>query len=285
MKNYMHFLRPFAIAAGAAVYGAGISLFIQPAKMVPGGISGIAIIVGSLTGIRVGTLTFLMNIPLMAIALIKFGKGFFGGTLFSLALSSAAIDFFARFEAAGQDPISGALAGGTLTALGLGIIMRCGSTTGGADIIVKLIKQKKPYLKTGGIFLALDSAVALCSGAVFGGRESVIYSMLTICVCAAALNYVLYGADEAKLLLVVCSNRGEVTKALVDELGVGVSLVDTVGGYTGKERAMLVCAVRKQNLYRAKRLIYSHDRSAFMIVTSATAIYGEGFKSYEDSEL
>lgn len=284
-RGFLRITRIVIILIASAIMGAGISLFTAPGGLVPGGVSGIAIIISRLTGIKVGTLSFIINIPLLVIAYIKFGRKFFADTLFALAASSVAINIFAEFPPVTSDIMACALSGGALISLGLGIIMRCGSTTGGSDIVVKLIKQRYTYVKTGELFMVLDSAVAITSGFVFGNWYAVIYSMLTIVVSAFTLNIVLYGSDEAKLLFIVCDNCEEVVNALVDELGVGVSLINAVGGYTRIDKHIIMCAVRKQNLYKAKELIYSFDRSAFMIVSSATAIYGVGFKSYEDSEL
>lgn len=285
MQGFFKITRIAIILIAAAIMGAGISLFTVPGGLVPGGVSGVAIIISRLTGMRVGTLSIIINIPLLAAALIRFGRKFFADTLFALVASSLAIDLFARLPAPTDDIIACALAGGALISLGLGIIMRCGSTTGGSDIVVKLIKQRFTYIKTGALFMTLDGVVALSSGFVFGNWYAVIYSMLTIVVSAFTLNLVLYGADEAKLLFIVCDNCDQVVNTLVDELGVGVSLINAVGGYTRVNKHIIMCAVRKQNLYKAKELIYSCDRAAFMIVSSATAIYGLGFKSYEDSEL
>lgn len=278
-------LRAAAILAGSVLYGMGTGLFIENGRMVPGGINGISIIICSVTGWRVGALSFLLNIPLLAAALRLFGRGFFLGTLYTLAASSFFIDLFAGLEPVTNDRTLCAFAGGTLLAVGLGIIIRCGASTGGVDIIVKFIKSKRPYLKTGAIFMAFDSVVALASGTVLGGWESVIYSMLTICICAAALNLVLYGPDEARLLLIVCNKSDEVVKALTVGLGAGASVLKASGGYTGSERAVVMCAVRNTALFRAKELVSECDGEAFIIVTPAAAIYGEGFKSYEDSEL
>lgn len=282
---FYHAARFFVIILSAAAVGAGISLFLTPAGLVPGGVSGISIIINKLTGIKVGTLSFVINIPLLIIALYKFGARFFADTLFSIAACSAATNIFDEIRPVTYDEIACALAGGALSAVGIGIIMRCGSTTGGSDIIVKLIKQKFAYIKTGVIFFILDSAVAFLSGVVFGDWRIVIYSLLTITVSGFTMNTVLYGSDEAKLLFVVCNNCDKVVNALVEGLEAGVSTIDAVGGYTHSGRKIVMCAIRKQNLYKAKQLIYSCDRTAFMIVSSATAIYGMGFKSYEDSEL
>lgn len=284
-RDLLRIIRILIILIASAVMGAGISLFTVPGGLVPGGVSGIAIIISRLTGLKVGTLSIIINIPLLAAAYIKFGRRFFADTLFALVASSAAIDIFAKLPPLTDDILACALAGGSLISLGLGIIMRCGSTTGGSDIVVKLLKRRFTYIKTGALFMTLDGMVVAVSGLVFGNWHAVIYSMLTIVVSSFTLNIVLYGADEAKLLFIVCDNYEDVINTLVDELEVGVSLINAVGGYTRIEKYIVMCAVRKQNLYKAKQLIYSCDSSAFMIVSSATAIYGMGFKSYEDSEL
>lgn len=279
------FIRIFYIIIGSVAVGIGVSLFVSPNNLVPGGVTGVAIVLSKLIGRGVGTIAFLLNIPIMILALWKFGRAFFLWTLTALFASSVAIDAFSVISPLTNDPVIASLAGGGLIAIGVGVIFRTGATTGGIDVIVRLIKLKKPYMKTGNVFLITDGLIAVVSGFVLKNPENAIYSLLTIAVAAAVMNFVLYGADEARLLIIICENEKEVTNALVTELGVGVSIVQGRGGFSDREKSVLISAVKNQSFYRARQLVSQADSRAFVIVSSASAIYGEGFKDIKNTEI
>ncbi len=279
------FLRVLRILLGSLSLGAGVSLFVSPNELVPGGVTGLAIMINSFLPVGVGSITFLVNIPLLFVAYKHFGKAFFTNTLFALTASSAAIDLFAVMKPVTNDLVIASLAGGGLVASGVGIIFRNGATTGGVDIVVRLLKQRFPHIKTGNVFLMVDGTIAILGGLVFRNPELSIYSLLTIGVSSAVLNFVLYGADEAKLMIIITPDPTAVKNALVTKLGAGVSLIKATGGFSGEEKGVLVCAVRNQSFYKAKELVGKADSRAFLIVSSATAIYGEGFKAIDIEEI
>lgn len=279
------FIRIFQTIFGSVAVGVGVSLFVSPNNLVPGGVTGVSILLSKLTGGSVGAIAFLLNIPIMALALWKFGLAFSLRTTAALALSSTAIDAFSLFSPLTDDPVIASLAGGGLVAIGVGVIFRAGATTGGIDVIVRLIKLRKPHLKTGNVFLITDGLIAIASGFVLKNPENVVYSLLTIAVAAAVMNFVLYGADEARLLIIICEREKEVIYALVSGLGAGVSLLEGRGGFSGKAKSVLISAVRNQNFHKAKQLISEADSRAFVIVSSASAIYGEGFKDIKIDEI
>lgn len=279
------FIRLFQILIGSVAMGVGVGMLISPNSLVPGGVTGVAIVISKLAKTGVGSVVFLLNIPIMLLALWKFGRAFFLWTLTALSASSAAIDFFSAYGALSYDPVIASLAGGGLVAIGVGTIFRSGATTGGIDVIVRLIKLKIPYMKTGNVFLITDGLIAIASGFVLKSPERVIYSLLTIAVSAAVMNFVLYGADEARLLIIICENEKEVTNALVTELGVGVSIVQGRGGFSDSAKSVLISAVKNQSFHRAKQLVSEADSRAFVIVSSASAIYGEGFKDIKNTEI
>lgn len=279
------FLRILRILLGSLSLGAGISLFVSPNGIVPGGVTGLAIMINRFLPVGVGSITFLVNIPLLYVAYRRFGKRFFSNTLFALAASSISIDLFAIIKPVTTDLVLAALAGGGLVALGVGTIFRNGATTGGVDIVVRLLKQKFPHIKTGNVFLMVDGAIAVLSGLVFKNPELSIYSLLAIGVSSAVLNFVLYGADEARLMIIITQNPSDVKNVLVTKLGAGVSLIKATGGFSGEEKGVLICAVRNQSFYKAKDMVSEADSRAFLIVSSATAIYGEGFKAIDIEEM
>lgn len=271
------------IAAASIFYGIGISLFLDPNNLASGGITGISIIVNRVTGIETGTVAFLLNIPIMIIGWWKFGGKFMLSTIFAIIMTSGFINYFSRFDKATDDLFLAAVAGGGLIAVSIGIIFKAGATTGGADIIVRLIKLKYRHMKTGGVFLIMDMLVVAASLLVFKNIGSALYAAVAVIVCSYTMDIVLYGTDEAKLFYVISKTgekEEEIVKELLLKLDVGATYLEACGTYSGKRRRVILCAVRKQQLPMAKEIVRTIDDGAFMIVTSASEILGEGYKSH-----
>lgn len=271
------------IAAASVFYGIGIALFLDPNNLASGGITGISIIVNRVTGIETGTVAFLLNIPIMIIGWWKFGGKFMLSTIFAIIMTSGFINYFSQFDQITDDLFLAAIAGGGLIAVSIGIIFKAGATTGGADIIVRLIKLKYRHMKTGGVFMIMDMLVVAASLLVFKNIESALYAAVAVIVCSYTMDIVLYGTDEAKLFYVISKTgekEEEIVKELLLKLDVGATYLEACGTYSGKRRRVILCAVRKQQLPRAKEIVRTIDDGAFMIVTSASEILGEGYKSH-----
>ena len=184
------------ITFGCVLYAAGFSLFLEPADIAAGGVSGIAVIATHLwNSIDGGTVIFLLNLPLLIVGSAVFGGRFFFGTVWATAVSSAMISFAEHFvyPPVGDDRYFCAILGALLTGIGMGIIFRCHATTGGTDIVVHLIQRKIPNIKAGYIFLLVDAAVVLASGVVFESAATIFYSALALTANTLVLNLTLYG--------------------------------------------------------------------------------------------
>lgn len=268
------------ITFAAFTYAMAVSLFIDPNNMAPGGVTGIAIIISRIVPIETGTLIFLLNIPILLFAIWKFGMKFAISTIYALSLISVFTNILSVCEAATHDTMLAALAGGALTAFSIGLIMRSGATTGGMDIIVKWLRLKLPYLKTGVLFLLADVIIVSMSGIVFRDIEAALYAAIAVIVSSTVLDIVLYGKDEAKLIYIISDKEGEITKRLLDELDVGVTQIDGHGAFSGKEKKVLMCAVKKAISPQIETIVKEEDAESFMIITRATEVFGEGYKSY-----
>lgn len=273
------------ITVAAVLFGAGISLFIDPNNLAPGGVSGLSIILSRLVPIETGTLFMLLNIPIIALGIWKFGWKFILSTLYAIFVSSAATNVFQKMEPLTKEPLLGALFGGVLVAVGLGYVLRSGATTGGTDIIVKCLKLKKPHLKTGTIFLVIDSIIIGIGGIVFGNIDTVLYSTVSAFATSQMLDLVLYGKDGAKMIYIISNASAAITERILKELNVGVTYLSGTGAYKKEEKQVIFCVVKKQNAYKVEEIVKQEDASAFMIISSATEIYGEGYKSYFGEKL
>ncbi|MBR6152281.1 MAG: YitT family protein [Lachnospiraceae bacterium] len=269
----------------AAVYGMAIGLFSDPNMLAPGGVAGTAVILSRILPLETGTLVLIMNIPIFLFGLWQFGIRFMLSTIYSTFMASMFINFFGKYPPVTQEPLLAALVGGALAALGLGMTFRSGSTTGGTDIIVKYLRRKMPFLKTGILMMSIDVMVVTASAFVFGDVERALYAGISVGVTSFVLDLVLYGRDGAKLLYIISDNPEMIAKRLLEDLDVGVTYLEGVGGYSGKEKQVIFCVLRKPMSPKAEAIVKEEDPRAFMIVTNATEIYGEGYKSYFGEKL
>ena len=274
-------IKKYAVITVTALLNAvAISLFIDPNNLVPGGVTGIAIIISRFLKVETGTLIFVFNIPILLFAIWQFGIKFTISTIYAITLISAFTNILAPIGPATNDILLAALAGGVLYAVSIGFIMKMGATTGGMDIIVKWLRTKLPYLKTGVLFFITDVIIISMSGIVLKNIDAALYAGITVVVNSIVLDIVLYGKDEAKLLYIISDRPKEITERLLTELDVGVTYIEGRGAYSGKEKQVLMCVVKKQVSPRVEVIVKEEDTDAFMVISSATEIFGEGFKSY-----
>lgn len=268
------------ITVTAFLNAVAISLFIDPNNLVPGGVTGIAIIISRFLPVETGTLIFMLNIPILLFAVWQFGIRFTVSTIYATALISIFTNILAPLGAATDDILLAALAGGVVYAVSIGLIMKVGTTTGGMDIIVKWLRLKLPYLKTGVLFFITDVIIISMSGIVFQNIDAALYAGITVVVNSIVLDLVLYGKDEAKLLYIISDKPQEITERILTELDIGVTYIEGRGAYSGKEKQVLMCVAKKQASPRVEEIVKEEDAEAFMVISSATEIFGEGFKSY-----
>ncbi len=266
------------ILAGSIVYAVAVSLFLSPNKIAPGGVSGIAIMLANFIHIGVGTLTFLINVPILIIGFIKLGKSFLAGTIFAIFLSSAFTDLFSKLPPLTENTMLSALAGGAALAVAIGLIFKAGYTTGGSDIIVRLIKLRHKHLKTGNVFFVVDGIISVASGIVFKNPDYALYALTSLVVSSIVLDIVLYGSDEAKLVYIIAKKEKEITSYIINELEISCTLLDCEGAYSGEKRQTIMCAIKKRELPQLQEYVLKTDKDSFMIVTSASEIFGEGYK-------
>lgn len=277
------------IAVACIVYSLGISLFLSPNALAPGGVSGIAIIIDRLTGAPTGLMIVLINLPLLLAGCFTIGRWFLIKTIYAIAVSSVFIDlwpeFIPKYVPVTEDKFLAAVAGAVLCAIGMGVIFRCGGSTGGTDIVAKLLRRRFRSIKTGRIFLIIDSTIVVCSVFATGMLEDALYAGIALFITSYLLDKILYGTDEAKLLIVISSKPEQIASLLMQEIDVGVTFAEGAGAYTGHEKRIIICAVKKQSFHRAKDLICREDPSSFIIVSNATEVFGEGYKLHGADEL
>ena len=268
------------ITVFSLTYGVGISLFLDPNNLAPGGVSGISIMLSRITPIPTGTWILLINVPILGLGLWKFGMKFLVSTIYCTVVSSAFTNMLAAFAPLTTDKLLAAAAGGTIMAISMGMILKAGATTGGVDIIVKVLRLKYRHLKTGNLYLIMDAIVVALSGIMFRNLEIALYAAVAIFVSSVVMDTVLYGKDGAKMIYIISDHPEEITARILGDLDIGVTALQGEGAYSGKEKKVLMCVMRKPLAPKAQQIVKEEDPDAFMIVSDATEIFGEGYKSY-----
>ncbi|NLL93635.1 MAG: YitT family protein [Clostridiales bacterium] len=261
------------------VSACSISLILSPNQLAPGGVTGLSIIVNHYTGLSTGALYFLINVPIMVIGIWKFGAGFFVSNIVAIIAHSIFVDLLAPIGPITTDPVLAALFGGAISAISLGMIFKVGSSSGGTDVVVRLLKLKFPHIETGRLFLVLNVFVVALSAIAFKNITVAMYAGIAVFVSSHVMDLVLYGRDGAKLLFIISSHEQEIALRLLEEIGTGVTYVNGVGAYTSQDKKIIMCVLKKQNLPKAQNIVRNVDSSVFMIVSSASEVLGEGYKS------
>jgi len=273
------------ITIAAFLYSVAVSFFLDPNSLAPGGVTGIAIILNRLTGLATGTWLLIINIPILAIGTWKFGLRFIMSTMYCTAMTSLFVNLLAPIGAVTADPFLAALVGGSLMAVGLGLVFKAGATTGGTDIIVKLLRLKFPHLKTGSLFLITDAIIVTMSAFVFKDIDVALYAGVVVVINSVLLDVVLYGRDGAKLMFIISDKYDAITKRLLEDLDIGATHISGSGAYSGKSKNVIMCVIKKQLSPKAEEIVREEDPASFLIVTSATEIFGEGYKSIFSERL
>ena len=276
---------------GSFIFGAGYAIFLGPNNLNAGGISGLAAIIvqlinadGSNALITVGILTICINLPLFAIGGLKIGKRFFFGSLLGLALSSAVIDYL-PIGLVLEEPLLASIYGGVVTGFGLGLVFMSGTSTGGSDIVVRLVKLKARNTNIGVIAMSFDVIVVALTGLVFGKVENALYTGMTAFLCSKVIDMVVYGFDNTKTAMIITKEHEAIAKKIGDQLGRGATYLYSQGSYSLSDGKVVLVAVYPRQVAELKELVVSIDPNAFVILQEAHQVLGDGFSRYTKDSL
>ncbi len=265
---------------GSIIYSAGINCFTAPNDIAPGGIGGLATVISYLTNhtVSIGLVFGLANIPLIIAGFLRLGKALMARTVLAVAVTTVCTDFLSGlFPVYVGDRIIAAVFGGVLMGAGLGIVYNRDGTTGGTDIINKIIQKAKPHLSLGFIMMITDAVVVLVSILAFGNLESGLYAIIAIFVSSRLMDYILYGGREGKAVLIFSEKAEEIGKAITTNISRGATYLKGQGVYTGADKNVICCAVPKNEYVKLKRIVREYDAKAFIITATADEVLGEGF--------
>lgn len=278
---------------GSLIYSLGVALFLDPNAIASGGVTGIAIIINHISSDAIGTgwIILIINIPLFIIGAIFFGKYFIISSVVSTALSSGLIELWTYtvvpYLPVMQNSVIPPVVGGALFGGGLGLIFRAGSSTGGTDIIVKLLRKKFRHLKTGVISMIIDVVIVAVSGFIYKDLELLILTVLSIAVFTVCFDRVLYGGNSAMLvqIITVADKVAPICDGILKELDSSATILDAKGAYSGENKVVIMCVIKNYLYPRLRDIIRKYDDAAFTVVSSAKEIYGEGYKDHNAEEL
>lgn len=270
--------------AASVLIAISIKSFQAPNQIIGGGVAGIATLVNFLTGLPIGSVSLLMNLPLLLVGYRKIGRRFILSTLRVLVILSITMDYLlAWLPAYHGNLLLAALFGGVFAGGGYGLVLMRGASTGGIDIIVRMIQKRRPHLSFGNVILMIDLAIVLMAVFVYQNIEVVLYAAVLIFTSTQVIDRMISGADLRKLVIVISKECPQIAKKVLHEISRGATLLRAEGAYTGADTRMMVCVVESQELFRLKSAVRSVDPSAFVIVAEAAEILGQGFKPI-DSE-
>lgn len=271
---------------GSAIFGAGYAVFLGPNDLNAGGITGLSQVIVELVGFgNVGTLSMLINLPLFIIGGVKVGKRFFFGSLIGLSLSSVLIDGLALLPMPQMEPLLAALYGGIVCGIGLGIVFLAGASTGGVDIVVRLVKLKARNVPVGQIAMSFDIFVVTLTGIVFGNISNALYTGITAFICGKMMDVAVYSFDYSKVVMIITKEYEQVAKVIGTKLGRGATYLYSQGTYTLQDSKMVLTAVKKQQIAELKDLVTDIDPKAFIIVQEAHQVLGDGFATHSKNSL
>ena len=275
------------VALGSVIFALAFDWFFAPNQVAMGGVTGLAQVINAVfPPLSVGVLSFLLNVPLFLAGWKFIGFHLLASSLFSMAVSSAAIDLIAvAYSFPPMDPMLACLCGGALMGVGLGIVFSQGATTGGTDVVARLMKLKLPWLPMGKLMLVPDFIVLALAAAVFGRVEAALYGAVGIFVATRVMDTVLYGLDTSKVAYIISDRWEELSHRLLEELDMGVTLLRGQGAYTGREKQILMVAFKQKAIVQVKRTVHEVDSGAFLIVCDAHDVLGEGFGDYQKEEI
>lgn len=274
------------IVIGSIIFSLGFNLFLVPNGLNAGGISGLAMLFVRLTDVgSVGMITAIVNLPLFALGGVKVGKKFFFGSLLGMILSSVLIDVFSVLPVPETEPLVGALYGGVLCGLGLGLVFAQGASTGGSDIIVRLLKLKWQNVPIGFISMSFDLIVVALTGITFQNIGLALYCGVAIYISGQIIDAVVYRFDYTKVALIISKDYEKIAAIIANDLERGVTYLDGEGYYSGNRTKVILTAIKKQQLAELKKVVVGVDPDAFIIVQEAHQVLGDGFSRYTKESL
>ena len=262
---------------GCSLYAIAVNSFVVPNDIAQSGVTGLAVFFNNLLSVPVGITNFVLNVPLLILMWLFLGRNLVARTLWVTFILSVALDVFAFMPDYTGDKILASLFCGLLQGTGLGMIMITGATSGGTDIVARLVHKWFPHISVGSVVLVSDAAIVIANMILLGSINSGLYAIIMIFVSTRVIDSLIYGTGNGKMMMIVTKKPDEVAKAIVSSSRRGVSILPAKGAYTGEDKGMLICVARKSEVSGIIKTVKATDDKTFIIVSEANEVLGEGF--------
>lgn len=274
------------IVVGTCMFALGFVMFLDPHNFNGGGVSGLAQILVRVTGLgSVALWVGAINVPLFIIGGMRVGRKFFWGSLVGFLTATVSLEFFPYLPVPETDPLLACIYGGAIIGCGLGIVFTAGASTGGSDIVVRLLKLKWRHIPIGTINMCFDLVVIVLTGLAFGDISKALYTGVTVFLSGKVLDVVVYSFDYSEVTLIISEDHEEIANAIFNKLDRGVTYLNGEGAYSHKEKKVILTAVKRHQLADLKQMVVDIDPNAFVIVQEAHQVLGDGFSRYTKDSL
>ena len=274
------------ITFGALIYALSFNWFFQPNHIAFGGLTGIAQILNRIWPVLpVGAMVIVMNVPLFVAGVRRMGVGLLLSSLYCMAVSSIFVDIMAAVHTfSPMDPLLASLYGGLTLGFSLGLVLMANATSGGTELLARLLKYRLPNLSMGRLCLVIDLVVIVAYAAAFRSLNNALYGIVALYIATIVMDMVIYGSQRAVLAYIISDHSGTIAAALL-ELDMGITLLNGTGGFSGGEKRVILCAIRRRQVAMVKELVNERDPAAFVIVCQAHEVLGEGFTAYDKNAM
>ena len=270
------------LAAGTILMAAAVNWIYEPLDMVTGGISGLAIVVKSVSyniagvAVPVWISNFVINIPIFIWGIFIKGKEFIAKTLFANSVFSTAMYIMPVLDPGRHDYLLAAVVGGVLTGMGLGLVFTTGYSTGGTDLLSSIICRYIPYYPVSSVLFIVDSLVIIAGAIVFGVYIS-FYAVIAVFVTSSVMDFILSGGKACKQVFIISPKYKQISSKIFSRMDRGATLIEAKGMYSKNSRPILLCVVAKKEIAELTGLVKNIDRNAFVIISEIREVFGEGF--------
>lgn len=268
-------LSVFFITVGAIIAGVSLELFLVPNSIIDGGITGISLMVANVTGLPLGIFLFILNLPFLFIGYKQVGKKFAFLALYGIIVLSVTTGFLHRVEAFTHEKLLAVFFGALLLGLGVGLVLRFGGTTDGAEIVAILI-SKKVNISVGQVILIINIIIFIVAGFILGW-DSALYSIFTFYIASKVMDIVVQGLDESKSVTIISQQYEEISEAIIKSMGRTTTYLYARGGVSKEEIQVLYCVVSRLELSNLKSVVREIDPKAFIAVESVSDVTGGSF--------
>ena len=279
-KKHMLWWDVLKIFFGTLVTSFAFRYFTFPNNIVAGGITGISQIINLLTGFPIGVATIAFNVPLFIWAWRRLGRRFVILTGLCMVVSSVTIDLLEPIaRPLTTDPMLAAVYGGVFKGAGYGIVYTTGATSGGVDIPARILRRQYPYIDFSTFSLGMNAVIIVAFAVIFRRFDSCMYTLICMYISSKLISLILYGPINSRLCYIISERSDELRHAITERLGRGATMLQAHGAWSGREEQVILCVVKPPQIGRLRRMVREIDEHAFLVVSDARSVYGQGFEN------